>query len=222
MTSNSNRSTGAQTGLLLCGDCHLVSRKTSTSVINHCPRCGMDLHARLPNSIVKTWFLLLTAVLLLLPANFYPVMTVVYFGKGEPDTIISGVMHLLHGGMIPIAALVFIASIAVPVMKLVGIILLLLTVQRGWRLSKQQCTIMYRYVEFIGRWSMLDLFMISILVTLVDLGEIATITAGAGATAFAGVVVFTMLAASSFDPRLLWDLEIPKQKNEDGTNNGRN
>ena len=207
MTSNPNQQTGSVAGLLLCDCCHLVSRRRKQPGSNHCPRCYADLSVRLPNSMAKTWWLLAGAVLLLLPANLYPVMTVVYFGKGEPDTIISGVIHLLHGGMVPIALLVFIASIAVPVMKLVGISVLLLTVQRGWSLSKQQCTIMYRYVEFIGRWSMLDLFMISILVTLVDLGEIATITAGAGATAFAGVVVLTMLAASSFDPRLLWDLE---------------
>ena len=94
-------------------------------------------------------------------------------------------------------------------MKLVGFIVLLLIVQWGWRLSRQQCTILYRYVEFIGRWPMLDLFMISILVTLVDLAAIATITPGAGA--FAGVVV-TMLATSSFDPRLLWDLPNPEQE----------
>ena len=143
----------------------------------------------------------------MLPANLYPVMTVIYFGEGEPDTILSGVVRLVQNGMIPIAILVFVASIVVPMLKLLGLMLLLLTVQRRWQLNKRQCTTLYRVIEVIGAWSMLDLFMISILVTLVDLGAVATISAGTGATAFATVVVLTMLAAMSFDPRLIWDLQ---------------
>jgi paraquat-inducible protein A len=146
---------------------------------------------------------------MMVPANIYPIMTVVYLGRGEPDTIMSGVIHLAQAGMYPIAILVFVASIAVPLMKLLGIMVLLLAVQRHWQLSARQCALMYRIIEFIGRWSMLDLFMISILVTLVDLGSIATITAGPGASAFATVVVLTIFAALSFDPRLIWDREVP-------------
>ena len=145
----------------------------------------------------------------MIPANFFPIMTVVYLGRGEPDTIMSGVIHLAQAGMYPIAILVFVASIAVPLIKLLGLVLLLLAVQRNWKLSARQCTLMYRIIEFIGRWSMLDLFMISVLVTLVDLGAIATITAGPGASAFATVVVLTIFAALSFDPRLIWDREAP-------------
>lgn len=141
------------------------------------------------------------------PANLYPVMTVIYMGDGAPDTIISGVVKLTQEGMIPIAILVFVASILVPMLKLLGLMFLLLMVQRRWQLNKRQCTVLYRVIEVIGAWSMLDLFMISILVTLVDLGAVATIEAGAGATAFATVVVLTMLAAMSFDPRLIWDLQ---------------
>jgi paraquat-inducible protein A len=206
MPTNVKLETGLKRGWLYCHECHMINRAHGQTALAHCARCSAQLHERVPNCLAKTWAFCLTAALLFLPANIYPVMTVVYLGAGQPDTIMSGVIHLLHAGMIPIALLVFIASIAVPLMKLVGLVILLLTVQLRWRLSASQCTVMYRYIEFIGRWSMLDLFMISILVTLVDLGEIATITAGNGATAFAGVVVCTMLAARSFDPRLLWDL----------------
>jgi paraquat-inducible protein A len=109
---------------------------------------------------------------------------------------------------------VFIASVAVPVIKILGIAFLLLVVQLRWRLSPHQCTLMYRSIEWIGRWSLLDLFMISILVTLVDLGEIATVSAGTGSTAFAGVVVLTMMSVMTFDPRLIWDLQDTKDEHD--------
>jgi len=205
---------GIDHGLALCHLCHQLNRWPQAKPGDvkgkpHwlCCRCQAPLHQRTPNSLAKTWALVITACILLVPANVYPVMTVIYFGKGQPDTIMSGVIHLMHAGMYGIALLVFVASIAVPVMKLVGIIILLLVVQRQWSLNPRQCTALYRFIELIGRWSMLDLFMISILVTLVDLGKIATITAGAGATAFATVVVITMIAALNFDPRLIWDLQ---------------
>lgn len=195
--------TGIASGLLLCRNCNFVNRHAVGA--NHCARCGSVLHYRIPDSLAKTWALVLSATVMLLPANLYPVMSVIYFGRGEPDTIMSGVIQLAQAGMLPIAVLVFIASIAVPVMKLVGIVFLLLMVQWRWALSARQCTVMYRFIETIGRWSMLDLFMISILVTLVDLGKIAKIEAGSGATAFAAVVVLTLFAAKTFDPRLIWD-----------------
>lgn len=201
--------TARSRGLVLCRDCHLLVKKNPQMPDGSdiCPRCGSVLHVRLPNSLMRTWALVITAWIFILPANLYPVMTVIYFGDGEPDTILSGVVKLAQTGMIPIAVLVFIASILVPMLKLVGIMILLLTVQLKWQLNRRQCTVLYRIIEVIGAWSMLDLFMISILVTLVDLGAVATITAGTGATAFATVVVLTMFAAMSFDPRLLWDLQ---------------
>lgn len=198
---------GIDHDLAVCHLCYQVNQwPQQHSHQLYCSRCHSPLHQRMPQSLARTWALVITSTILLVPANVYPVMTVIYFGKGQPDTIMSGVIHLLHAGMFPIALLVFVASVAVPVMKILGIIFLLLAVQFRWRLSPVQSTVMYRYIELIGRWSMLDLFMISILVTLVDLGKIATITAGAGSTAFAGVVVFTILAAMNFDPRLIWDL----------------
>ncbi len=201
--------TGLNADLALCPCCHKLQRLVPTAPNARlcCRRCGSAIHARFPNSIARTWAYTLAGLVMMIPANIYPVMTVIYLGRGEPDTIMSGVIHLFQAGMYPIATLVFIASIAVPMMKLLGIILLLLVVQGHWPLSSRQCTQMYRIIEFIGRWSMLDLFMISVLVTLVDLGSIATITAGPGASAFATVVVLTIFAALSFDPRQIWDRE---------------
>jgi len=198
--------TARSEGLVMCHDCHLLV-KQSTAGRGACPRCGSGLHARIPNSISHTWAFVVAAWVLLLPANLYPIMTVIYFGEGEPDTIVSGVIKLAEEGMIPIAILVFVASVAVPILKLLGIMLLLFTIHFKWSLSKTECTVLYRIIEVIGAWSMLDLFMISILVTLVDLGSVAQISAGPGATAFATVVVLTMFAAMSFDPRLIWDLQ---------------
>lgn len=198
--------TARSEGLVLCSDCHLLvkSPRLGSGV---CPRCGSALHTRIPSSVSRSWAFVIAAWVLLFPANLYPIMTVVYFGEGEPDTIISGVIKLAEEGMIPIAILVFVASIIVPILKLLGIMLLLFTVHFRWSLSKTECTVLYRIIEVVGAWSMLDLFMISILVTLVDLGTVAQVTAGPGATAFATVVVLTMFAAMSFDPRLIWDLQ---------------
>jgi len=182
---------------------------TEGGASQRCPRCNSVVTARKRKSLSRTWAWLLTGLVLLVPANMLPVMTVVYLGVGSPDTIMSGVIHLVEEGMLPVATLVFVASVFVPVVKLVGLMTLLVVVQCKLSLSARQCTYLYRMIEFIGRWSMLDLFMISILVTLVDLGSVANITAGAGATAFAAVVVATMFAAKTFDPRLIWDLRAP-------------
>ena len=189
--------------LVLCETCGLVA-----PIVRHgspCPRCGVRRHFRKPESIARTSALMMTAIILYIPANVYPVMTVVSFGAGSPDTILSGVQELALAGMWPLALLVFFASITVPVLKIISLAILLITTQRGshWRLRDR--TVLYRIVESVGRWSMIDVFMISILVGLVRLGSIATIEPGIGAIAFAAVVVTTMIAASCFDPRLMWD-----------------
>ncbi|MFT6917120.1 MAG: paraquat-inducible protein A [Motiliproteus sp.] len=204
--------TGRDAGLALCACCRKLQRLTphKPGTRRCCLRCGSTLHPRIPKSILRTWAFTLIGLMMMIPANIYPVMTVIYLGTGEPDTILSGVIHLAQEGMLPIAILVFIASIAVPLIKLLGILLLLFSIQGHWHLNRRQCTLLYRVIQFIGRWSMLDLFIIAILVTLVDLGSIATISAGAGASAFAGVVVLTIFAALSFDPRLIWDQEAPR------------
>ena len=192
-------------GILVCNECHELNRQQPDSTSQTCTRCGAIVHARRPNSIARTWALLIAASILYIPANMLPIMTVSTLGQGSPDTIMSGVITLLKHGMLPIAAVVFIASILVPTFKLVGIGLLLYSVQRRQPLSARQRILMYRFIEFIGRWSMLDIFVIAILVAVVNFGRIASVEANLGAVAFATVVILTMLAALTFDPRLIWD-----------------
>ena len=198
-------------GYLLCHSCDKLLRDLSSETEGHkhahliCPRCSADVHERIPHSIARTWAYTVAASILFIPANTFSILTSTRFGQGEPSTIMSGVMHLLHDGMYGIALLIFVASIVVPATKLLGLLYLLLSIQLGWKSSPLQRTVAFRFIEFIGRWSMLDIFVISILVAVVKFERLATISAGFGATAFGAVVVLTMLAAHSFDPRLIWD-----------------
>jgi paraquat-inducible protein A len=155
--------------------------------------------------VQRTTALLLSASLLYIPANIFPIMTITKFGVTEKHTIAGGIIDLIHSNMIPIALLVLIASIIVPLLKLLGIGLLLLCVHFRWQINARLWTVVYRIIAFVGRWSMLDIFMISILVGLVNFNGVAQIIAGSAATAFAAVVILTVLAAKNFDPRLLWD-----------------
>nr|WP_240554847.1 paraquat-inducible protein A [Oceanicoccus sagamiensis] len=198
--------TARDSGYMVCHSCHKLHRDNGRDH-QQCARCGDAVHYRNQNSLARTWALCLSSTVFLVFANVFPIMTVMYLGKGSPDTIISGVIALVHYNMIPIAIVVFIASVAVPLLKLLGLYWLLLKVHFNWQMDQRQCAIMFRMVQFIGRWSMLDLFVIAILVTLVDLGGIATITGGPAATYFSTVVVLTMLAAHTFDQRLIWDLQ---------------
>lgn len=170
-----------------------------------CPRCRAILHRRKPLSLQRTWALVLAALVFYVPANVYPVMTVTSLGQTQSDTIFSGVVFLLEHGMLPLAAILFIASIFVPLLKLLILILLLLSVQlrSAWR--PRDRTRLYRLTEAIGRWSMVDVYVVTILVALVHLGNLASIQAEAGAVFFCAVVILTMFAAMSFDPRLIWD-----------------
>lgn len=190
-------------GYLLCTACNKLHDRDSEGL--HCDRCDALLHSRHPGSISRSWACLLASVLLLLPANLLPIMTFKSFGKGSPSTILSGVIDLMEHDMLFIALIVLIASIVVPVLKILGLTILLLTVQFNWSTNLRQKTMMFRLVEWIGRWSMLDIFVIGILVALVQLGNIASIEGNQGATAFACVVLLTMFSAISFDTRLIWD-----------------
>lgn len=193
-------------GLWVCLGCRQLIEPPQGARSCICPRCGARVHARIESSIMLTWALSITGALLLIPANILPVMTVIYLGSGEPSTIIGGALELYQAGLWGIALIVFVASIAVPVMKLVGLAMLCLIVQWRLNVSPRQAMRVYRVVNAIGRWSLLDLFMISILVALVDMGAIAEVQAGPGSTAFATVVVVTMFAVRAFDPRLIWDM----------------
>ncbi|MFJ7311536.1 paraquat-inducible protein A [Pseudomonas sp. NPDC098747] len=194
-------------GIMVCLECEQLNFQYAGKNKHNCTRCGAQVYARKPNSVARTFALLITSALLYIPANLLPIMTVNALGKGTPDTILSGVVTLIQFGMWPIAAVVFIASILVPTFKLVGLGLLLYSMQRRVSLAPNQCLLMFRFIEWIGRWSMLDIFVIAILVALVNFGQLASIGAGPGAIAFAGVVVLTMFAALSFDPRLIWDAQ---------------
>ena len=202
------QTTARQLGLIRCHTCGKLAFDVGHDDFEeHCPRCHAPMHMRATNSLSRTWALLITAVVLYVPANVLPIMTVTYFGAGEPDTIMSGIILLLQMGSYPIAAVIFIASILVPLLKMVALLILLLSVQSKWVLDDRQRTRMYRAVELVGRWSMLDIFVIALLVALVNFGSIAQIVSGPGATAFGSVVVLTMLAATTFDARLIWDKE---------------
>ena len=203
------------TVLLACEACDQVVRAEAAHLHGlECPRCGEALHRRKPDSLNRTWALALTAAILYIPANLLPVLTVVSFGQGAPSTIVGGVIELAQAGMLPVALLVFFASIAVPVMKLLALAYLLVSVHRRSTARLRDRTRLYRIVEGIGRWSMVDVFMTGILAALVALGNLATISPGPGAVAFCGVVIVTMFAAMAFDPRLMWDIA-------DGRDDGR-
>jgi paraquat-inducible protein A len=191
-----------------CEGCGLVSAVAGHD--DRCPRCGSRLHVRKPDSINRTWAFIIAAAILYIPANYYPVLTVVSSGSGSPSTILGGVEELLHSQMYPLALLVFFASILVPVFKLMGLAIMLmatmlLTTEAGAGFLLPQRTQLYFLVAWIGRWSMVDIFMESLLGALVQFGAVATIEPGVGALAFCAVVLVTMFGAEGFDPRLMWD-----------------
>jgi paraquat-inducible protein A len=192
-------------GLMACHICALVSRPPSGAHAGFCPRCGAALHFRKPNGLTRTWALLIAAVILYIPANVLPVMHTRSLFGAQTDTIMSGVVYLWVSGSWPLAVVVFTASVLVPLAKIIALAFLAATVQFRSRWQPYQRTRLYRVVELVGRWSMLDIYVIAILVALVQLKAIATIQAGPAAIAFAAVVVLTMLAAMSFDPREIWD-----------------
>jgi paraquat-inducible protein A len=191
-------------GLAGCHVCGLVVRSVGVGA-QRCPRCRSALHLRKPASIVRTWALLVTGVLLYVPANLLPVMRTAYLGKENADTIMSGVVYFLLHGDWPLALVIFVASVLVPLLKMMALVYLLVSVQRRSRIRHRERTVLYRVTELIGRWSMVDVFVVAVLAALVQMGNLATIYPGPGASAFAAVVVLTMLAAQSFDPRLIWD-----------------
>jgi paraquat-inducible protein A len=197
--------TAVQAGLVSCETCSLLSRPVALAEPGYCPRCGGELASRHHNSLQYTWALVVAAAICYIPANMLPVLNTNALGKSEPDTIISGVIFLYTSGSWPLALIVLVASVMVPLGKLVALVYLLITVQRRSIRSNHERTRLYRMVEFIGRWSMLDVFVDTFTVALVQLQPLMSVEPGAGVLFFAAVVVLTMLAAESFDPRLIWD-----------------
>ncbi len=190
-----------------CGSCDLLidPPDPANAAAAACPRCGATLTHRKPNSLSRTWALILSGYMLYIPANVLPVMVIVSFGNQETSTIMGGVIELAQGGDWPIAGVVFMASIAIPVLKLISLTYVAASVQWKWRWRPDERTRLYRIVEGIGRWSMIDIFVISILAALIKLEKVATVEPSLGALCFAAVVILTIFAAKSFDPRLMWD-----------------
>ncbi len=194
-------------------NCHTCGYLCAESHDFHrCPRCSTPMHRRKSNSLERTWALLLASFVLFFPANLYPVMTLIRFGQGEPSTILGGVMKLIEAGMWGLAMIVFVASIVVPVLKLGILAFLCISVymQSVWR--PRDRTILYRVTEVVGAWSMVDIYLVGLLSALVSLGSLSTVRPGIGAIFFAAVVIITMFAAQSFDPRLIWDNVRNKQE----------
>jgi paraquat-inducible protein A len=200
----SRQETGRSLGLVVCLQCRATVRSLNLAH-PRCPRCHAHLHERKPHSLAVTAALVLCAAVLYVPANVLPVMYTRSFFDDERDTIMSGVLVLLHSGSWPIAVLVFIASIVVPLLKIVALSVVLFSAWRRSRRLRSERSELFRMVEFIGRWSMLDVYAVSLLVALVQVGSFASVAVGWGALAFGAVVVLTMVAARTFDERLLWD-----------------
>ncbi|MGA7979475.1 MAG: paraquat-inducible protein A [Chromatiaceae bacterium] len=197
--------TGAQAGLVSCHTCGLLSYPASAAEPGYCPRCGAELAWRRRQSVQNTWALVIAAAICYIPANVLPVLSTTTLGSSESDTIMGGVVFLYTSGSWPLALIVLIASVMVPLGKLTALGYLLITVQRGSVTSNRERTRLYRMVEFIGRWSMLDVFVDTFTVALVQLQPLMSVEPGAGVAFFAAVVVLTMIAAETFDPRLIWD-----------------
>jgi paraquat-inducible protein A len=192
-------------GLCVCHGCGGLSELLPGIHEMRCRRCGAALHLRKPNSIARTWAYLIAAYIMYVPANVLPIMHTGSMFGAQSDTIMSGVAYLWHSGSWHLALVVFIASVLVPLVKMLCLTLLLISVQRGWTERALERTKLYRILEFIGPWSMLDVYVVTILVALVQLKSLATIQPGPAAAAFGAVVVLTMFAAMAFDPRLLWE-----------------
>ena len=207
--------TAADSGLVSCEVCGLLSRPVTEEEAGHCPRCAAELSVRQHHSIQYTWALVIAAAICYIPANALPVLNTTSIGGSvDSDTILSGVIYLYTSGSWPLALMVLIASVMVPLGKLIALAYLLITTQRGWRGNNRDRTRLFRMVEMIGRWSMLDIFVDTFTVALIQLQPLMSVEPGPGVLFFAAVVVLTMIAAESFDPRLVWDANKGVQRTD--------
>ena len=190
--------------LTLCHICGLACDQAMAQ----CPRCESTLHRRKPNSLTRTWALLLAALICYIPANLLPVMYTSIFGSASENTIMSGVLEFWHSGSWDLALLIFIASVAVPCVKFLVLGTLLVTCQRRSRWAMRERAKLYRLIEVVGYWSMLDVLVVALVAALVQFRSLSSIDPRLGILFFGLVVVLTMLAAMSFDPRLIWDAEV--------------
>lgn len=203
----------ADAGLIACDACSLVCRPApgTEETACYCARCGEALHSRRPHSIQIAWSLIIAAAICYVPANALPVLTRTTLGSSEDDTILQGVVALYRSGSWPLALIVLIASVMIPLGKLLALGYLLTKIQRGTVESGHEQARLYRLIELIGRWSMLDVFVDAYMVALVQLQPLMSVMPGPGIVFFAAVVILTMLATEYFDPRLIWDATSRKQ-----------
>jgi len=202
-------------GLATCHVCHQLVKmpKETQNGVALCPRCGEEVHTRIPESIQYTWALVIASIIFYIPANLLPMMHVQTFAGTQSDTIMSGVLYFLETGSYLIAAVIFIASIVVPITKLMILIYLLISVRNNKPVRQKKRQQLYALTELIGKWSMVDVYVVAIMISLVHFGGMTQIAAGEGANYFLLVVVVTMVAAMQFDARLIWDI---KTKEENG------
>jgi paraquat-inducible protein A len=208
--------TAAELGLRECHHCATVWQQAHDG--EPCGRCGTRLRTRKPDSIRRTWALLIAAAVMYVPANLLPVMITTSLFGTQQDTILSGIIFFWVSGSYGLAALIFTASFLVPLFKLAALFVLTVMAQRQSDWRQLERAKLYHVLEIIGRWSMLDVFVVSLLAGLVRIQGFAEVTAGVGIGAFAAVVVLTMLASISFDPRLIWDSDRKSDESKTGSN----
>lgn len=192
----------------LCLHC----RKLHDAQAGACDRCGGVLHQRKPHAVIKTWSLTLAALLFLIPANLLPMMVVNSISGSDAGTIMDGVLHFLHVGSYGIALVIFTASIFVPIFKATVLLYLLLIIRFRWVRRAMGGLRLFRIIHFVGKWSMLDIYVVALMVALVQFKALATIVTGPAALAFALAVIMTMLATESFDSRLLFDIDPREER----------
>jgi len=201
--------TAKELGLALCPKCHKLNSLMAEP--QQCSRCHGMFYQRKRNSLQYTLAWNLAALLAFIPANLYPIMIVYQLGIGDEATILSGIGEFIDHGLYPIAVIIFTASIIVPLLKIIGLFVLVYKVHTGIRLKPDKHSKFYHALEFLGPWSMLDVFVVALMVTVVELGFVTSVAAGPAINYFTITVIFTMFAANSFDPRLLWDKQKTTQ-----------
>jgi paraquat-inducible protein A len=193
--------------LVACKTCGLVQRvgPLPAGMRADCARCGFLLRANKPNSLARTAAFALAALMFYWPANVYPILRMELYGVHSENTAFQGAVNLFEHGQQLVAIIVFLASIVIPALKLLGLLYLVTTTRLHSRRARWLRTRIHRGIDVIGPWAMLDVFLLSILVALVKLGELATVLPGRGLLAFTAVVVLTILATASFDPARIWE-----------------
>jgi paraquat-inducible protein A len=201
---NDHPQTAARAGLASCRTCGLLGRATDAGR-GRCPRCGAALAPRLSDSVQRTWAFMIAAAICYVPANVLPVMVTTQVGSHHADTILGGVVRLYETGTWQLALIVLIASVMIPLGKLIALAHLSIRMERRSDLARRDRSRLYRLIESIGRWSMIDAFVATFVVAILQLGPVMTVKPGPGVFYFMAVVILTMLASRSFDPRLIWD-----------------